>query len=213
MDYRVVGGAVVVLPHLSGTPIMFPLITLCSHYSILIRFNISFLSLDRVCNLHGRKQIIIHNNKNDRPGDDGTLRIVKLLVFLLGVIDLASVSRIERELGGLEECVYWLWSVHGSIREWLEVRYIADRIWNCGQTPCWLGLAGADAARQHERVQGLLWWGRSISLSIKIRNVQQYIVMCHVSSYHHIIISSYHHIIISSYHHIIISSYHHIIIS
>ena len=104
--------------------------------------------------------------KNDRPGDDGTLRIVKLLVFLLGVIDLASVSRIERELGGLEECVYWLWSVHGSIREWLEVRYIADRIWNCGQTPCWLGLAGADAARQHERAQGLLWWGRSISLSI-----------------------------------------------
>ena len=55
--------------------------------------------------------------KNDRPGDDGTLRIVKLLVFLLGVIDLASVSRIERELGGLEECVFWLWSVHGSIRE------------------------------------------------------------------------------------------------
>ena len=30
------------------------------------------------------------NNKNDRPGDDGTLRSVKLLVFLLGVIDLAS---------------------------------------------------------------------------------------------------------------------------
>ena len=30
--------------------------------------------------------------KNDRPGDDGTLRIVKLLVFLLGVIDLASAS-------------------------------------------------------------------------------------------------------------------------
>ena len=49
VDYRVVGGAVVVLPHLSSTPIMFPLITLCSHYSVLIRFNISFLSLDRVC--------------------------------------------------------------------------------------------------------------------------------------------------------------------
>ena len=32
------------------------------------------------------------NAKNDRPGDDGTLRIVKLLVFLLGVIDLASSS-------------------------------------------------------------------------------------------------------------------------
>ena len=31
-------------------------------------------------------------NKNDRPGDDGTLRSVKLLVFLLGVIDLASAS-------------------------------------------------------------------------------------------------------------------------
>ena len=32
------------------------------------------------------------NVKNDRPGDDGTLRSVKLLVFLLGVIDLASAS-------------------------------------------------------------------------------------------------------------------------
>ena len=32
------------------------------------------------------------NPKNDRPGDDGMLRIVKLLVFLLGVIDLASAS-------------------------------------------------------------------------------------------------------------------------
>ena len=30
--------------------------------------------------------------KNDRPGDDGTLRSVKLLVVLLGVIDLASAS-------------------------------------------------------------------------------------------------------------------------
>ena len=30
--------------------------------------------------------------KNDRPGDDGTLRSVKLLVFLLGVIDIASAS-------------------------------------------------------------------------------------------------------------------------
>ena len=30
--------------------------------------------------------------KNDRPGDDGTLRSVQLLVFLLGVIDLASAS-------------------------------------------------------------------------------------------------------------------------
>ena len=29
---------------------------------------------------------------NDLPGDDGTLRSVKLLVFLLGVIDLASAS-------------------------------------------------------------------------------------------------------------------------
>ena len=60
---------------------------------------------------------------------------MKLLVFLLGVIDLASVSRIERELGGLEECVYWLWSVHGSIREWLEVRYI-------GISPTGYGTAG-----------------------------------------------------------------------
>ena len=75
---------------------------------------------------------------------------------------------------------------------------------------------------------GVSAWGHrsSISLSIKIRNVQHChvscvmchvsCVMCHVScvisSYHHIIISSYHHIIISSYHHIIISSYHHIII-
>ena len=33
-----------------------------------------------------------NNNKNDRPGDDGTLRSVYLLVFLLGVIDLASPS-------------------------------------------------------------------------------------------------------------------------
>ena len=32
------------------------------------------------------------SDKNDRPGDDGTLRSVKLLVFLLGVIDLASAS-------------------------------------------------------------------------------------------------------------------------
>ena len=32
------------------------------------------------------------NLNNDRPGDDGTLRSVKLLVFLLGVIDLASAS-------------------------------------------------------------------------------------------------------------------------
>ena len=30
--------------------------------------------------------------KNDRPGDDGTLRSVQLLVFLVGVIDLASTS-------------------------------------------------------------------------------------------------------------------------
>ena len=30
--------------------------------------------------------------KNDRPGDDGTLRSVYLLVFLLGVIDLAPAS-------------------------------------------------------------------------------------------------------------------------
>ena len=30
--------------------------------------------------------------KNDRPGDDGTLRSVQLLVFLLGVIDIASTS-------------------------------------------------------------------------------------------------------------------------
>ena len=30
--------------------------------------------------------------KNDRPGDDGTLRSVKLLVFLLGVIDIASAT-------------------------------------------------------------------------------------------------------------------------
>ena len=30
--------------------------------------------------------------KNDRPGDDGTLRSVYLLVFLLGVIDIASTS-------------------------------------------------------------------------------------------------------------------------
>ena len=30
--------------------------------------------------------------KNDRPGDDGTLRSVYLLVFLLGVIDLSSAS-------------------------------------------------------------------------------------------------------------------------
>ena len=32
------------------------------------------------------------NVKNDRPGDDGTLRSVLLLVFLLGVIDIASIS-------------------------------------------------------------------------------------------------------------------------
>ena len=31
-------------------------------------------------------------NNNDRPGDDGTLRSVYLLVFLLGVIDIASTS-------------------------------------------------------------------------------------------------------------------------
>ena len=30
--------------------------------------------------------------KNDRPGDDGTLWSVQLLVFLLGVIDLAPTS-------------------------------------------------------------------------------------------------------------------------
>ena len=30
--------------------------------------------------------------KNDRPWDDGTLRSVYLLAFLLGVIDLASTS-------------------------------------------------------------------------------------------------------------------------
>ena len=33
-------------------------------------------------------------------------------------------------------CVYWLWSVHGSMTEWLEVRYITNRIWNCRQIPC-----------------------------------------------------------------------------
>ena len=32
--------------------------------------------------------------KNDRPGDDGTLRSVYFLVFLLGVIDLASNLRL-----------------------------------------------------------------------------------------------------------------------
>ena len=38
------------------------------------------------------KQNTDHCFKNDRPGDDGTLRSVQLLVFLLGVIDLASAS-------------------------------------------------------------------------------------------------------------------------
>ena len=31
-------------------------------------------------------------DKNDRPGDDGTLRSVQFMVFLLGVKDLASAS-------------------------------------------------------------------------------------------------------------------------
>ena len=41
-----------------------------------------------------RKSLPPLRGKNDRPGDDGRLRSVYLLVFLLGVIDLASTFRV-----------------------------------------------------------------------------------------------------------------------